>query len=117
MSSNNKIFENSLNKLKEKIKDLDINAKTIISVVRFAMEIVEVTTLKGMEQRKLVEKLVRQIVIDAPISDNKEQALLYMIDEGIVGDIIDLVISATKGDLNINAAVEISKVCCMGFCK
>lgn len=112
-----KIFENSLRELRNRTNDIDINAKTIISVVRFAMEIVEATTLKGEEQRVLVEKLVRQVIIDAPINDSKEQILLYMIDQGIVGDIIDLVVSATKGELNVNAAIEISKVCCLGFCK
>jgi len=40
-----------------------------------------------------------------------------MINEGIVGDIIDLVVSATKGELNINAVVELSKVCCLGLYK
>tara|TARA_E500000331_G_scaffold281544_1_gene275017 strand:+ start:20 stop:370 length:351 start_codon:yes stop_codon:yes gene_type:complete len=111
------IFDNSLKELKKRVVNMNINARTIISVIHFAMEIVEATTLKGKEQRALVEKLVRQVVVDAPITDEKEKILLYMIDEGIVGDIIDLVVSATKGEVNINAAVEISKICCIGFCK
>lgn len=111
------IFESSLRKLKEKTKDIEINAKTIISVVRFAMEIVETTSLKGKQQKELVEKLVRQTIRDAPISDRKEEALLYMVDEGIIGDITELVVSATNGELNVNAVIEISKVCCMGFLK
>ena len=111
------IFDNSLKELKKRVVNMNINARTIISVIHFAMEIVEATTLIGKEQRALVEKLVRQVVVDAPITDEKEKILLYMIDEGIVGDIIDLVVSATKGEVNINAAVEISKICCIGFCK
>ena len=111
------IFENSLKKLKEKTQNIEINAKTIIQVVRFAMEIVEATTLKGQQQKELVEKLVRQVIRDAPINDKKEEALLYMVDEGIIGDITELVVSATKGELNVNAAIEISKVCCMGIFK
>ena len=50
------IFESSLKKLKKQTQNIKINAKTIIQVVRFAMEIVETTTLKGVEQKKLVEK-------------------------------------------------------------
>lgn len=111
------IFESSLRKLKEKTKNIEINSKTIISVVRFSMEIVEATTLKGDKQKEMVEKLVKQVITDAPISDKKEEALLYMVDEGIIGDITELVVSATKGELNINAAIEMSKVCCMGFLK
>lgn len=110
------IFESSLRKLKKKIENMEINAKTIIQVVRFAMEIVEATTLKGEKQKELVEKLVRQVITDAPISDKKEQILLYMVDEGIIGDITELVVSATKGELNVNAVIEVSKICCLGFC-
>ena len=111
------IYENALKELKKKTKNIDINAKTIIEVVRFAMEIVEATTVKGEEQKQLVENLVKQIIVEAPISDDKEKTLLFMINEGIVGDIIDLVVSATKGELNINAVVELSKVCCLGLYK
>ena len=111
------IFESSLRELKAKTQDIEINAKTIIRVVRFAMEIVEATTLKGAEQKKLVEKLVRQVIKDAPISDTKEAALLYMVDEGIIGDITELVVSATKGELNVNAVIEVSKICCLGIFK
>lgn len=110
------IFESSLRKLKEKTQNIEINAKTIIHVVRFAMEIVEATTLKGEKQKELVEKLVRQVITDAPISDKKEEALLYMVDEGIIGDITELVVSATKGEINVNSVIEVSKICCLGFC-
>ena len=56
--------------------------------------------------------MVKQVVIDAPISDFKEKLLLDMIDEGILGDMASLIVSATKGELNINAMVEVAGVCC-----
>ena len=65
------------------------------------MEIVEASQVKGNEQ-KTVEKIVRQVVVIAPISDEKEKLLLDMIDEGVVGEVIELVVSATKGELNVN---------------
>ena len=111
------IFESSLRKLKEKTQNIEINAKTIIQVVRFAMEIVEATSLKGQQQKELVEKIVRHVIRDAPISDSKETVLLYMVDEGIIGDITELVVSASKGELNVNAVIEVSKICCLGFCR
>lgn len=111
------IFDYSLKELKSKTQNIEINSKTIIQVVGFAMEIVEATTLKGNEQKELVEKLVKQIIKDAPISDDKEVSLLYMVNEGIIGDITELVVSASKGELNINAVIEVSKTCCLGFCR
>ena len=106
------IYETCMKKLKEKCANLEINAQTIITVLRFAMEIVETTQLKGAAQKTLVEKLVRQVIVDAPISDDKEKLLLDMVDNGIIGSTADLVVSATNGELNINAAISTAAVCC-----
>ena len=106
------IFENCYSELKGKITNIEITPQTIIKVLRMSMEIVEATEAKGEAQKTLVEALVKQVVVDAPISDFKEKMLLSMIDEGILGDMASLVVSATKGELNINAAVEVAGVCC-----
>ena len=106
------IFDECYKKLKEKTANIEITPQTIIKVLQIAMEIVELTQAKGEAQKKLVESLVKQVVVDAPISDVKEKMMLNMIDEGILGDMATLVVSATKGELNINAAVEVAGVCC-----
>ena len=106
------IFEYCYGQLKDKIGKIEITPQTIIMVLRFAMEIVERLKGKGEEQKKLVEKLVRQVVVDAPISDFKEKLMLDMIDEGILGDMASLVVSASKGEININAAAVVAGVCC-----
>jgi len=105
-------FESCYEELKKKTVNLDITPQTIIKVLQFAMEIAEASEAKGDEQKKLVEKLVKQVVIDAPISDFKEKLLIDMIDEGILGDMASLIVSATKGELNINAMAEVAGVCC-----
>ena len=76
------------------------------------MEIVEASILKGKAQRVLVVKIVRKVVELAPISDDKEKLLLDMIDEGIIGNVIDLVVAATKGELDINAMKDAAAACC-----
>ena len=108
-------FDAVYDQLKEKLGDVEINVTTITTVVKFSMEIVEMTQLKGKEQKKMVEKLVRKVVEDAPISDDKEKFLLDMVDEGVVGDVIEMVVSASRGELNINATVDVAQTCCMGF--
>ena len=106
------IFENCYEELKKISANLDITPQTIIKVLQFAMEIVELSEAKGEQQKKLVQKLVKQVVVDAPISDFKEKLLLDMIEEGILGDMASLVVSATKGELNINTMTEVAGVCC-----
>ena len=95
---------------------LVINSGNITLVIKLAMEIVEASALKGEEQ-KLVEKIVRKIVVEAPIEDDKEKLLLDMIDEGVVGDVIDLVVSASKGELDINVAEKAAVGCCLAILK
>ena len=40
-----------------------------------------------------------------------------MIDQGIVSNVVELVVSATKGELNINAAKKAASGCCFAFAK
>ena len=112
-------FDTSLKKLNNALasKGIEINSKTITTVIKISMEIVEATNLKGVEQKVLVEKLVRKVVKDAPITDDKEKLLLDMIDEGVVGDVVDLVVSATRGEIDVNAAEEAAVGCCLAILK
>tara|TARA_B100000131_G_C18038149_1_gene581293 strand:+ start:346 stop:759 length:414 start_codon:yes stop_codon:yes gene_type:complete len=112
-------FDTSLKKLNGILasKGIEINSKTITTVIKISMEIVEATNLKGEEQKKLVEKLVRKVVKDAPIADEKEKLLLDMIDEGVVGDVVDLVVAATRGEIDVNAAEKAAVGCCLSILK
>ena len=109
------VFEDSLQKLKMRLADVEICATTIMEVLRFAMEIVETTALKGEEQTQLCKKIVRTIVVDAPISDEKEKLLLDMIDQDILEHMIKLVVNATHGHLDINVVTQITNTCCLPF--
>lgn len=117
MAENTNVFKTSMKALKEKIGHTEINAQTVITILRFAMEVVETTQLKGEAQKELAIKLVRQVVVEAPISDEKEQLLLNMIDAGILADTVELVVNATKGDLDVNTAVKVAVGCCASFLK
>ena len=105
----------SLFKLNEKIGDMEINAHTIITVTKFSMEVVEATKLKGAAQKELAISLVRQVIVEAPISDEKEKLLLDMIDQGILANTIELVVAASKGNLDINMVVAVATGCCKLF--
>ena len=112
-------FDISLKKLNEELesRNIEITPGSITIVIKICMEIAEATRLKGKEQKVLVERLVKKVVKDAPISDEKEKLLLDMIEEGVVGDVIDLVISATKGELDINAVEKAAVGCCLALLK
>lgn len=111
------IFELVLKQLKEQTSDVEVNSVNITRILRIAMEIVETTKVKGPEQKVLVEKVVRQIIVDAPINDANEKLLLDLCDEGILGNTIDMVIAASKGEIDVNAAAKVATGCCLQFLK
>ena len=112
-------YDAALLKLQSTLKErnIEVSSKTITQIVKIAMEIVEATKLKGKEQKALVERIVRKIVTDAPLDESKKSIVISMLDEGIVGDVIDLVVSATKGELDINSVEKVATGCCLAFLK
>ena len=112
-------YDSALLNLQSTLKErnIEVSSKTITQIVKIAMEIVEATKLKGKEQKVLVERIVRKIVNDSPLEESKKSIVISMLDEGIVGDVIDLVVSATKGELDINTVEEVATGCCLAFLK
>ncbi len=112
-------YDTALIKLQSTLKErnIDVSSKTITQIVKIAMEIVEATKLKGSEQKVLVEKIVRKIIVDSPLEESKKSIVISMLDEGIVGDVIELVVSATKGELDINTVEKVATGCCLAFLK
>jgi len=108
-------FDDQLAMLKVKLYNVEVTVENFMTIVRFAMEIVEISELKGEEQKTMAIRLVRQVVVDAPISDDKEQLLLNMIDQGVLGNTLDLVVDASKGNLDINKVVKVASGCCKLF--
>jgi hypothetical protein len=115
-SENVSDFDKALDSLKNKLKNVEINISNIMIVVKFAMEVVEMTKLKGEEQKDLAVKLIKTIVVDAPISDSKEKLILDMIEGGVVDATIDLVVAASRGQLNVNVVGEAATTCCGAIC-
>jgi hypothetical protein len=115
MSTVDEVYDDARKELDELVSDMTINAATIMRLLQFAMEIVEATQLKGEEQRKLCIKLVKDVIVAAPLGGKEEQLLLDMIDNGVLDNTVELVVDASQGKLDINAAVGVAKGCCLAF--
>ena len=105
-------FDNCMKELKTKLVGVEVSVENFMVIVRFAMEVVEVTQLKGSVQKELAVSLVRTVVVEAPISDNKEKLLLDMIDQGVLGNTVDLVVDASRGKLDVNTVIKVATGCC-----
>ena len=91
-----------------KVKDLELNTKTLLVALKYAMEVVEVSELKGEAQKKEAIILLKRFVLEC--SDSAiVTSCLKMIDGGVVDTAIDMVVDATKGKLLINQTVEVAE--------
>lgn len=117
MSGKENLFDYCMIELKKKIDGIEVNADTVITILKYAMEVVELSKAKGSAQRELAIKLVRKVVIDAPIDDDREKLLLDLIDNGILANTIELVIEASKGEIDVNNAAQVAVGCCATFFK
>lgn len=103
-----KVFEVLL----EQAKDVGVKKSTIAILIKYVMEAVEDTPLKGAEQKDYALRLIRSLVVELADDEDKEY-LLIAIDSGSISTTIDLVVAATKGELNVNMVVESAVTSCL----
>ena len=103
-----KVFEG----LVEKAKEVGVKKSTLALIIKFVMEAVEDTPVKGAEQKDYALRLIRALVMELAEGDDKEY-LLIALDSGSVADTIDLIVAATRGELNVNMVVETATTSCL----
>ena len=108
------IFRNVTEILKKKLENVSIRPNTIHLVIKYIMELVEETPIKGVEQKEFALKVMRELFKDLTEGED-ELVLLKLLDDGSISNIIDLVVDATNGKLNVNTVIETS-VGCINTC-
>jgi len=88
--------------LKDRIGLTKISATTIHIVLKEAMELVEELQIPGSEKKDNVIKIVKTLVNDLVEEGAEKDLINSMIDNQLIENTIDLVVSATRGQLNLN---------------
>ncbi len=104
------VYETTLAKLKVKVSAISIRSSTLHLIIKYVMELVEQTPLKGSEQKEMALKLIRALIVDFTDAED-ERVLLQLLDDGTIGNMIDLIVDATRGRLDINTAVQVTTGC------
>jgi hypothetical protein len=96
--------------VKERVGSVKIGSSTVAMYVQTAMEAIEKTSeLKGPQKKQAALQVVRKALDEAPrISDESStrDTVVQMIDQGVVADIIDLIVSASRGKVDVNKAIS-----------
>tara|TARA_Y100000768_G_C23795572_1_gene594634 strand:- start:19 stop:423 length:405 start_codon:yes stop_codon:yes gene_type:complete len=104
------LYEITLTKLKVKVSAISIRSSTLHLIIKYVMELVEQTPLKGSEQKELALKLINALIVDLTNGED-ERVLLELLNDGTIGNMIDLIIDATKGRLDVNTAIQVTSGC------
>ena len=104
------LYEITLRKLKVKVSAISIRSSTLHLIIKYVMELVEQTPLKGSEQKELALKLINALIVDLTNGED-ERVLLQLLNDGTIGNMIDLIIDATKGRLDVNTAIQVTTGC------
>ena len=101
-----------LDKVKESLGDLGVKPSTLPKIIQFVMEAIEDTPTKGPAQKDFALKVIGALIDELHESDEKKLLQETFKSGGIEGT-IDLVVSATKGELNINQVVDVAVNSCV----
>jgi len=112
------IYNASFATLKEKLEAISVRPSTLYLVISYVMEEIEKSPIKGKEQKEMALKLIKELVLDFTEGAD-EKVLLQLLEDGTIGNLIDLIVDATNGKLNINAVTELGVGCiksCVPYC-
>jgi hypothetical protein len=108
------IYDDGLVRLKDKVSDLAIRSTSMPLIIKYVIEIFEGTPITGTEKKTMSLKLIRAIIVDLTEGED-EKILTLLLDDGTISNLIELVIDATKGKLDVNVAVKIASGCFTNF--
>ncbi len=91
---------------------VDICPKKLVLLAVRAMEVVESTPLEGSIQKSMVIKMLQKFVSNAPIVDSAKKYYLKLIENGMIGAVIEAVIAASKNKVGVNSPVVVKKSGC-----
>jgi len=106
----NNIYNSTLEAIKEKVSLISIRPSTLYLIIKYVMEEVEKTPIKGPEQKEIALKLINALIID--LTENEDEiVLLDLLNDGTIGNLIDLIVDVSKGKININKISIVSLGC------
>lgn len=109
--------EKALSLLKEKLNVETLNSDLIVKFVVLVMELVEDTDVKGKSQKDLVIHVVNEIINESQLADEEKKLYLTILNSNNTSNTIDLIVDASKGNLNLNKVKKTAFSCLLNCLK
>lgn len=103
------VFADSYKQISKMIKEQNISIENIAKVTTICMEVIEdIKELNGTEKKELVQKCIHRLIEKSDLEEDKKGTLYTLLQE-FVPDVIAVIVSATKGEINVNKALSVAK--------
>jgi hypothetical protein len=109
--------EKAIKLLKDKLNVEALNSDLIIKFVVLVMELVEDTDVKGKSQKDLVLLVVTEIINESKLSDEDKKLYFNILNSNNTSNTIDLIVDASKGNLNLNKVKKTAFSCLLSCLK
>ena len=97
-----KTLDSILEEFKNKFRGIYINSSNLINVLKNIIEIVELIKIKGSDKKIYAINLLRLLINDSTMEKKEKEMCIFMLDNNIISDIIDIIILASKNKIKIN---------------
>ena len=109
------LADSVLNDVKEKLGDMGVKSSTLTIIIKYTMEVIETTPVKGKAQMDLALRIIGDLINELPENDEKK-FLLKTLNNGGIKDTIELIVDVSKGKVNINKIANTAGENCLGPC-
>lgn len=107
---NENLIKIGILKVKEKLGDVEVKSNTMHIIIKYVIETVERFPTTGLERKELSLSIIKDLVNELPESSEKI-FIQDTLSNGLISNTIDLIVSASKGELSINVVEEVVKSC------
>lgn len=123
-NTKSELLTSLLTLLSEKMNEhgIEIGVSTIPDIVRYGMEIVEISSASKEQRKELVLEMVSKLVEDSDLPENQKNACEHVLESDMLDNLVELLIKASRGELEFNQetvedVIEVTEDCCFAFLK
>jgi|TARA_B110000305_G_scaffold60120_1_gene66664 hypothetical protein len=91
-------------------------SKDMVRVLHIIMEAIEDRELKGSMQKEIAVHILTTLIGKSELSDENKKFALHMVHSGTVESTIELIVAASRGNINVNHAVNLATQSCISSC-
>jgi hypothetical protein len=96
------LFVSASKEITKKMAETGITVKTLHILIKYVMEAAEQSPLKGKDQKQFALRLIKELIDNMSDSNTEKYVLLNLYESESISNTIELVVSASKGELNLN---------------